>query len=598
MNFNKFLRLLQNKNFKEKLNENDLFKNENLVLVLGNTMAGKSTIINYFLNNLKLEINQETMEPYYERIDSNKGPKIGHSRDASETKTVETFKCDFDDTRHVYLCDFPGFFNTDELEENIVLALSIKHLSKRFIRFLAIFVVISEDDLRAARAVCFKQLLSILNDLFIDLDSIKDSLMFIFNKSKYGKSVELCKTIRNGDKDELKLLDFISDPSRFTKCIQNFDVNNEDQHKESIRNEIFNYLFNSDKIKSQSIKTVNFNNYDKCLKEFNQNFQEILENDVNKLFEARLNLDMRLKELKNELNEMNKTKNELKIKLKHLENEVKCLNLDDFTRQIITCEDTIKNYNDITADKKQRLKKCEEDIEKLENNLFNLENDNVIDFKHDEFEEPRQCLEMFAWSKHVFDYNNSDMPFQKAVINYDKNNGSLTVHLNQGSLGRYKATYTSNWRKPGKASLILSIKKRDFYKQKIDNIKSELLRIDTDKNFIIQKQNEYERKINEQYERKIQLNSQKLKYEQNKIDLITFQNNLIELETLIKTTLTNKDEKLSELNLIESRLESKQDIIKCAQFLLEHFADTYSNNQVFLNFNNLLPKVNEINKHM
>ena len=70
MNFNKFLRLLQNKNFKEKLNENDLFKNENLVLVLGNTMAGKSTIINYFLNNLKLEINQETMEPYYERIDS------------------------------------------------------------------------------------------------------------------------------------------------------------------------------------------------------------------------------------------------------------------------------------------------------------------------------------------------------------------------------------------------------------------------------------------------------------------------------------------------------------------------------------------------
>jgi GTP-binding protein EngB required for normal cell division len=222
MNFKKLLDLLQRK--QPVINTNKNLKNDSdLVLVLGNSGAGKSTIINYFLENIKLEVNSDTMEPFYEQIDPNIGPQIGHRIDVSETKTVNAYQCNLN-SNSFHFCDFPGFFNTDQVEENIVLGLSIQHLMRSFDHFISILVVVSEDDLRSPRATCFKELLAILNGLFSDFDTIKNSLMFVFNKSKNGKSLEMCKRIKNVGSDELKLLNVIQDEATFCKSVTSFDT--------------------------------------------------------------------------------------------------------------------------------------------------------------------------------------------------------------------------------------------------------------------------------------------------------------------------------------------------------------------------------------
>jgi len=51
INYKQILNLLLKKDF-EKSKNGPSIKDDHLVFVLGNTMAGKSTIVNYFLDNI------------------------------------------------------------------------------------------------------------------------------------------------------------------------------------------------------------------------------------------------------------------------------------------------------------------------------------------------------------------------------------------------------------------------------------------------------------------------------------------------------------------------------------------------------------------
>jgi hypothetical protein len=415
INYKQLLNLLVKKDFEKSNGQN--IKDDHLVFVLGNTMAGKSTIVNYFLDNITPCTNSKTMNSYFERKNPTLGPEIGHSLAMSLTKCVSTHKCQYNDLT-LYFCDFPGFLNSDQLEESIVLSLGVQYLMKNFKSFFSILIVISEDDFSSARASCFKELLNILNGLFVDLDAIRDTFMFLFNKSKNGKSFELCEELAQHFKNN-KLLELILS-HRENCAIMN--LTSQDSKHEILENLSKRNL-------NLPIELLNFNNYDKCLGMFNKEIERKTK-ELNDLFEQDLTLSYTVDSVLKKIDSLNEQKLELHASKEKLKQSLK-LNMthDEYTRQEISIEETIKNLKEYQNEKNAKLGKLEASIQTENEELKDLDNINPIEVKYDEIDQNGSCFGMVKWSKKEFLYNNIDVPFLSAMVKYNHQDGKLKVIL-------------------------------------------------------------------------------------------------------------------------------------------------------------------------
>ena len=563
INYKHLLSLLEKKDFEE---DNDSIKEEHLVFVLGNTMAGKSTIVNYFLDNVQPCTNPKTMNSYYDRLDGNLGPEIGHSLGVSLTKSVSTHKCQYNDLT-LHLCDFPGFLNSDQLEESIVLSLGVQHLMKKFKSFFSILIVISEDDFSTSRASCFKELLNILNGLFTDIDTIKNSFMFLFNKSKYGKSFELCEELSQHFKNN-KLLDLIL--SKRDNCvIMNFS--NSDS-----KDQILSSLLKSS-MQNLPIELLNFNNYDKCLSSFNKETEKKAK-ELTGLMEQELALRTAIQACAKLINELNEKKTDLDSRREKLKRSLK-LNMtqDEYTRQEISIEDSIKNYKEYQFEKKNKLSELEASIEVENDQLKELDNLTPVELKYDEIDQTGSCFGMIKWSKKEFLYNDVEMPFLSAMVRYNRQDGKLKIKENNGQAGKFRAVYKTYWDKPAKAELILNVESQYYNRKKINKVKCVLNKKEKERNTLISNLNDYEKKINEQYEKRHELNEKKRKFEEMNADLISIDKEIITVEKDASYQVLDKAEKLELIKGVRRNLKAESSTIDCITFLLEHFADSYSN---------------------
>ena len=430
INYKRLLSLLEKKDFRKgdgKIND------EHLIFVLGNTMAGKSTVVNYFLNNITPCTNKKTMNAYYDRQDMQIGPEIGHSLGSSKTKCVSTHKFQHNDLT-LYLCDFPGFLNSDQLEESIVLALGVQYLMKTFRTFFSIFIVISEDDFSSSRASCFKELLQILNGLFADIDSIKDSFLFLFNKSKNGKSFELCEELSQHLPND-NILELIT--SNRDRCeIMNFS--NQDS-----KNRILAYL-SAQSQKKLSTDLLNFNNYDKCLSQFNKELERKTK-EICELFEQEVDLSGTVKNCVSTIEKLNQRKKEVSTEKEQIKRALK-LNMshEEFTRQDISIEESIKNFKEYQNDKKNKLADLEALIKAENEQVQGLDNQEPIEVKYDEIDQNGSCFGMVRWSKKEFHYNEIDTPFINAVVKYNRLDGKLKIKENNGQMGKYQINQIKN----------------------------------------------------------------------------------------------------------------------------------------------------------
>jgi len=157
----------------------DQIKNSSIVLVIGCTGSGKSTLINYLLSNKISYVNQSMdVIAVAEKLDTNY-PEIGHD---VESKTI--FPEVFHDRVHgLAYCDFPGFFDNRPYEERVSISINTQSAIINSRNVEAIIVVLSWTELTAQRGKLFKDLNKLLDSLICDFEAILPNIIFVLSKT-------------------------------------------------------------------------------------------------------------------------------------------------------------------------------------------------------------------------------------------------------------------------------------------------------------------------------------------------------------------------------------------------------------------------------
>ncbi len=130
-------------------------KQQNLVMFIGNTGAGKSTTVNYLLGHQLRSVRRAEGEHGFEHEDpsgENKA-KIGHGLGTSETSYVQAFPLPESPAKMpLVLCDFPGFYDARGGSYDLATHLSIQQAILAAKQVQAVCVVLPYDALTLDRA--------------------------------------------------------------------------------------------------------------------------------------------------------------------------------------------------------------------------------------------------------------------------------------------------------------------------------------------------------------------------------------------------------------------------------------------------------------
>jgi len=143
-------------------------KDKDIHIFIGNTGAGKSTLVNYLhgceLERFKIEGNKKVI-----RVKPNSSTpelmKIGHSNQSM------TFIPDVEPDSNFVYCDCPGFLDSRGAEINIANAVNIKQ-TIHAARSVRVVVMLNFHSLKADRGKGVRELTKILSDLFGSADRL------------------------------------------------------------------------------------------------------------------------------------------------------------------------------------------------------------------------------------------------------------------------------------------------------------------------------------------------------------------------------------------------------------------------------------------
>ena len=170
------------------LGESKLTKEKQAVIVIGDTGEGKSTLINYIAQNKLYAEKKGYPLKYIVNTDNQLGDiKIGNTS-VSET----TIPNKWIDKDGVAYWDCPGFGDTKGVVQDVANAFYIKKLFDN-IENIKVVVVVSEETIGGGRADKFLNLLKKLGNLFVNLDSLKDSLSLVITKASTSDVIALKK---------------------------------------------------------------------------------------------------------------------------------------------------------------------------------------------------------------------------------------------------------------------------------------------------------------------------------------------------------------------------------------------------------------------
>jgi GTPase Era involved in 16S rRNA processing len=183
-----------------------------VVLVIGNTGSGKSTLVNYLTGkNLIADKPEKSTRKNEFHITSKDEVECKISHESA--KSCTTIPNRDASTSNVYW-DCPGFKDTRGFKQDIVNQFYINNIFNK-IEDIKVLVVIDEATLDSTKGKIFDELVTTLNQMFKNSDEVlKQSCIFVFTKGRYENFDSLKNELQNGFIDNEK-----SDLSNETKKI-------------------------------------------------------------------------------------------------------------------------------------------------------------------------------------------------------------------------------------------------------------------------------------------------------------------------------------------------------------------------------------------
>ena len=158
-----------------------LQNSNNVVMVLGSTGAGKSTLVNY-LQGASYE-----KDPAFDIVKaplrlSEKSKEYAQTSDCMGKSTTTVPGMYNHNTDFVYV-DFPGFGDLSDDEESLLASALVARYFFRYIKSIkAIVVVTNIDEITGTRGKYFLKLVETLQTVIKELSLVKSSLFFLLNK--------------------------------------------------------------------------------------------------------------------------------------------------------------------------------------------------------------------------------------------------------------------------------------------------------------------------------------------------------------------------------------------------------------------------------
>lgn len=183
-------------------------KEQDVVLVLGNTGAGKSTIINYALGSkMKTTYNEDIGEHFAEPEDeSTHWAKIGNG---SESQTLLPNVYTTPHSKVTY-CDCPGFHDTRTEEDRLNITIATQLMVNTAKSIKGIMVVIDPNDLKS-NAVNMRDISLTLSQLLQGKGN-PNSILFVFNNKgsdtriKTEQILKKVELVRKSEESKLEKL--------------------------------------------------------------------------------------------------------------------------------------------------------------------------------------------------------------------------------------------------------------------------------------------------------------------------------------------------------------------------------------------------------
>ena len=359
-------------------------KDKDIVLVLGNTKAGKSTVINYLLGSALKETENEAGEPIAMPKDpQNEWAKMGHGT-SSQTFLPAVYASD--SSPFVY-CDCPGFNDTRTKEGKFNTTIATQLIANTARRIGGVMVVIDAAEI-TSKGNDIKSLSTTLSQLFKQ-PIVTNSFLFLFN-NRYGNKINIPSKLAFFEKDETEKLETLAkmqaegkdvrgeyeDSARILSMLKM--IRNNDQNTFSVN--LFDEFRSKTKIENMLMSLqetpkacFDFSTYDTTRAEFNQYISQIvtdLRDKTKMLLQASEHIALNDEKLAScaERIEFYTTQIELLDPAQKMKNE----------DQISFLEQQIKEYKQKIKDLKQKQVDLLNEISNLEKERFALDTDEEI----------------------------------------------------------------------------------------------------------------------------------------------------------------------------------------------------------------------------
>lgn len=486
-------------------------KTKEIILVMGNTGSGKSTVVNYLLGNEMIKSFSTLGETVFTtKLDNSSFPKIGHN----ESETLYSMLYKDEATKLVY-CDCPGFYDQRGDEEQICTEISMQLILKYAQSIKAVLIVIDYNELYVTRGNGFISLNKTLSKLFKTLDSVFNSILFIFTKVDQKNHITTCEMIAQHVYEKHEQLSRYS--RKFESLCTNFDEIRDSEKNLEFLNLMYSnkhnfFIVDYENATAKNLITNRIFELNETLETTNLNYeidirhQKLIDRLIDRIAYEGTRLIEKLIEINKTISDFSNQRKQLGdrvtfykaelmlLDIKTTESEIFSGKTGDFSNKISRSSSLYSNHsmtvsefsiesssteshleikilneklqhNEALRDAQmKKLLPIVKQIEELTYEIKKNDTDEMLLYWNDSLYEKRFTISVlgkkicFGRTHKVFQYK--DVPFEKHE--FFKNNGNFEIKENNGAAGRFKAVYVSDKGVDATAWVKLYVKNKNF----------------------------------------------------------------------------------------------------------------------------------------